>query len=66
MKQRLAITTEGAVVRMVVNGTIVAELARADVQPDGVVGFRVDAGLDVHVTTLSLGERNVAPVPASR
>lgn len=54
-------------VRFLVNGELVADLPRADVDPDGIVGFRIDAGLNTHITTLDVsdaaGTRHWAPVP---
>lgn len=37
-----------------VNGEAVAGLPRADLSVDGVVGFRVGAGLNLHLTTLTI------------
>ena len=65
VKLALAVVADGATVRFEVNGATVAELPRAAVQPDGVVGLRVDPGVNAHVATLALGERNVAPVLAA-
>lgn len=63
---KLVLGVEGAgdAVRFLVNGAAVAELPRAAVQPDGVVGFRLEPGANTHVSTLRLDGRNVAPEPA--
>lgn len=37
-----------------VNGETMARLARADLSVDGVVGFRVGADLNLHLTTLTI------------
>mgnify|MGYP001553554043 CR=1 FL=1 len=54
-------------VRFLVNGDLVAELPRADIDPDGIIGFRIDAGLNTHITTLDVsgaaGTQHWAPVP---
>jgi hypothetical protein len=65
VKATLAVVADSAAVRFEVNGAVVTELPRAAVQPDGVVGLRVDPGVNAHVATLALGERNVAPVPSA-
>ena len=46
-----------------VNGSVVATLPRSAVAPAGAVGFRVERGTSAHITTLSIGGRNVAPMP---
>ena len=43
------------------NGTAVATIPRADVQPDGVVGLRIGAGLNLHVSTFDLTRRLAPP-----
>jgi hypothetical protein len=54
VKNVLGVEAGADAVRFLVNGTSVAELPRADVDPDGVVGLRIDAGLNIHVTTLDV------------
>jgi hypothetical protein len=62
---KLVLGVEGAgdAVRFLVNGAAVTELPRAAVQPDGMVGFRLEPGANTHVATLRLDGRNVAPEP---
>lgn len=62
---RLLLALEGAgeAVRFLVDGARVADLPRATVQPEGVVGFRLEPGANTHVSTLRLDGRNVAPEP---
>lgn len=62
----LAVEAGEREVRFFVNGEQVASLPRADVPVDGVVGLRVNHRLNLHVTTLALNGRNVAPEPAAR
>jgi hypothetical protein len=63
----LAVDAGASTVRFLVNERTVAELPRSEVDPDGIVGFRVDAGMNLHITTLDVtsggGTRNWAPVP---
>ncbi len=54
VKNVLGVDVGPATVKFVVNGATVAELPRADVGPDGVLGFRIDAGVNIHVTTLDV------------
>jgi hypothetical protein len=67
VKNVLGLVADDTVVRFLVNGEVVAELPRADVDPRGIVGFRIDAGLNTHITTLDIrtdaGTRHWAPVP---
>ncbi|WP_284348964.1 hypothetical protein [Roseisolibacter agri] len=64
VKLVLGVESAGEAVRFLVNGAAVAELPRTTVQPDGVVGFRLEPGTNTHVSTLRLDGRNVAPEPA--
>lgn len=57
----LAVEAGEREVRFLVNGEQVASLPRAEVPVDGIVGFRVNHRLNLHVTTLALNGRNVAP-----
>jgi hypothetical protein len=57
----MTVAAEGDAVRFLVNGAAVAELPRADVMPDGVVGFRLEPGANAHVATFTLDGKNVAP-----
>jgi hypothetical protein len=58
----LAVRSDSLNVRFQVNGTVVATLPRPSVAPAGAVGFRVERGTSAHITTFSIGGRNVAPV----
>jgi hypothetical protein len=60
----LAVDAGESEVRFLVNGQQVASLPRATTPVDGVVGFRINHRLNLHVTTLTLNGRNVAPEPA--
>jgi hypothetical protein len=50
----LAVEVGVEVVLFLVNGAPVTELPRAEVDPDGIVGLRIDAGMNIHVTTLDV------------
>jgi hypothetical protein len=63
VKLVLGVESAGDAVRFLVNGAAVVELPRAAVQPDGIVGFRLEPGANTHVATLRLDGRNVAPEP---
>jgi hypothetical protein len=67
VKNILGFEAGDVTVRFLVNGEIVAELPRSEVDPDGIVGFRIDAGLNTHITTLDIttdaGTRRWAPEP---
>ena len=65
VEERLAVEADDAGVRCIVNGQTVATLPRAEASFDGIVGLRVDPGANVHVATLVVDGRNVAPVPAT-
>lgn len=53
-KNTLRIVVGADEVEFHVNGEAVAKLPRADLSVDGVVGFRVGAGLNLHLTTLTI------------
>jgi len=67
VKNILGFEAGDATVRFLVNGEIIAELPRSKVDPDGIVGLRIDAGLNTHITTLNIttdaGTRRWAPEP---
>jgi len=67
VKNVLSVDAGATVVRFRVNHDTVAELSRAEVDPDGVFGFRIDSGLNIHVTTLDYSDdgstRSWAPKP---
>jgi hypothetical protein len=52
-------------VRVEANGKRVLALPRASLPVDGVAGFRVGAGLNLHITNLDVTRRH-APVPAPK
>ena len=54
VKNVLSVDAGATTVRFRVNDDTVAELTRAAVDPDGVIGFRIDSGLNIHVTTLDI------------
>jgi len=56
-KNVLSIDAGGEVVRFLVNGTEVATLPRSAVGVDGVVGLRVNAGVNLHVSSLVVTKR---------
>lgn len=60
----LAVRADSANVQFEVNGIVVATLPKIAVSPAGLVGVRVERGTSAHIATLSIGGRNVAPVPA--
>lgn len=55
----------GADVRFQVNGAEVARIARDSVAVDGLIGFRVGRGVNLHATSFDL-TRRLAPVPPPR
>ncbi len=54
VKNVLAVDAHGEEVAFMVNGTEVARLPRAEFGVDGVFGFRVNHGLNVHVSRLEV------------
>lgn len=63
VKNVLSLVGDEAKVTFRVNGTVVATLPRAVVDPGGLVGLRLEPGANVHVATFALDGRNRAPVP---
>jgi hypothetical protein len=53
-KNVLAIDAGGETVRFLVNGQEVANLPRTELRTDGIVGLRVNHGLNVHVSSLEV------------
>ena len=53
-KNVLAIEVRGDEVAFFVNDQEVARVPRADVDTDGIVGLRVNHGLNLHVTSLDV------------
>ena len=53
----LAVEVGAEDVRFLVNGNEVTRLRRSDVETDGIVGLRVNHGLNVHVTSLTVEAR---------
>jgi len=52
VKNTLAVEARGDEVRFFVNGTPVARVPRGEVPTDGIFGFRVNHGLDLHIAAL--------------
>lgn len=67
VKNVLSVDAGATTVRFRINDDTVAELARTAVDPDGVIGFRIESGLNIHVTTLDIttdaGKTEWAPKP---
>ena len=53
-KNVLAVEVGGETVRFFVNGAEVASLPRAEVAADGIFGFRINHGLNVHVSRMEM------------
>jgi hypothetical protein len=66
VKNVLRIEGEASTIVFLVNGTPVAELSRAAVRPDGVVGLRVGADLNLHVTNLDITHHLALPRAVKR
>ncbi len=67
VKNVLSVAAGATRVRFRVNDETVAELLRSEVEPGGVYGLRIDAGLNTHITTLDYtddaGTTSWAPKP---
>jgi hypothetical protein len=67
VKNVLSVDAGATTVRFRVNDDTVTELTRTAVDPDGVIGFRIDSGLNIHITTLDIttdaGKTEWAPKP---
>lgn len=67
VKNVLSVDAGATKIRFRVNDDTVAEFSRTEIDPDGVFGFRIDSGLNIHVTTLDhsddAGTRSWAPEP---
>ena len=63
VKHVLSLEGDDRTVTFKVNGTRVASLPRAVVDPGGVVGLRLEPGVNVHIATFLLDGKNAAPVP---
>lgn len=61
VKNVLRLDVESGVTRMTVNGKVVAELARPAEEFAGLVGLRVGADINVHVTNLDLTHKLAQP-----
>ena len=48
------------------NGVKVAEVPRDAARPDGIVGLRIGANLNLHVTNLDLTHRLALPRPVKK
>jgi len=66
----LSVDAGAVTVRFRVNDDTVAELPRPAVDPDGVIGFRIDSGLNIHITTFDItddaGTKSWAPKPPEK
>jgi hypothetical protein len=56
VKNVLRVEARGATVRFLVNGTEAASLPRAQVQPDGVFGVRMNHAINAHVSSVARGK----------
>ena len=65
VRNRLRVTVEADSVVMRVNGLEVFTLGRNEIDSDGLVGFRLGAGVNLHVVRLDL-TRRFATVPSAR
>ena len=67
VKNVLSVDAGATTVRFRINDDTVAEMARTAVDPDGVIGFRIESGLNIHVSTLDIttdaGKTEWAPKP---
>jgi hypothetical protein len=63
VKNVVRVDADRATVQLLVNGTSVAKVPRADVRTDGRIGFRIGSGVNLHISTLDVTTR-LAPVPA--
>lgn len=67
VKNVLSVDAGATTVRFRINDDTVAELPRNAFDPDGVIGFRIDSGLNIHITTLDIttdaGTTEWAPKP---
>ena len=55
IKNVLVVEAGSAEVRFLVNDREVAKVPRSEVKPDGIFGFRVNHGLNVHISKLEVG-----------
>jgi hypothetical protein len=65
VKNVVRIDVDPAAIQLLVNGTGVAKIARADVRTEGRIGFRIGSGINLHVSSLDVTSR-LAPVPAPK
>lgn len=56
VKNVLRVEAKGATVRFLVNGAEAASLPRAQVQPDGVFGVRMNHAINAHVSSVARGK----------
>jgi hypothetical protein len=61
IKNALRVDAEASTISFKVNGTQVAEIPRDGAQLDGIVGLRVGADLNLHVTNLDVTHRLALP-----
>ena len=65
VKNVLRVEVDPVTVRLLVNGNAVASVPRVDVRTEGRFGFRIGAGVNLHISSLDVTTR-LAPVPAPR
>ncbi len=63
VKNVLRLDVSPATIDLTVNGQAVVSVPRAEVQTDGRFGFRIGAGLNLHITTLDVTYRLAPPRP---
>ena len=62
VKNVVRIDVDRVAIQLLVNGTGVAKVARADVRTDGRIGFRIGSGVNLHISSLDVTTR-FAPAP---
>lgn len=65
VKNVVRVDVDAVAVNLLVNGTSVAKVPRADVRTDGRIGFRIGSGVNLHISSLDVTTR-LAPVPAPK
>lgn len=65
VKNVLTVRAEPDSVRFLVNGVRVGSWGRSELEVDGMLGFRMGAGVNLHITNLDLTKR-MAPYPAPK
>lgn len=65
-KNVLRVDVDPLTVRLLVNGTAVATIPRTDVGTEGRVGFRIGAGVNLHISSLDVTTRLAAVPPPKK